>query len=217
MKMRQLFAAVLGTILGATAAHAQTAAGDTGRGYVEAVAQSAFGHVTSQSYGVELGYSIDDNLQIFVEGGRTRDVATEDLGAAAQLIAGALSQTAGGTSFTVREPVTFGAGGARYLFDTGTKVRPYALAGFGIARVERDVTFSVAGADVTSTLSQYGVVLGTDLSGSFTRPMIVLGAGAAYPIWKQLVLDFQLRYGRVFAPDHGINVSRAGLGVGVVF
>jgi opacity protein-like surface antigen len=215
--MRYVVAVLLGAVLPVNVAHAQTAAGDPEHGYVEAVAQSAFGNVTSQSYGVELGYSLDPTLQIFVEGGRTRDVATAGLGNAAQLIAGALSQTQSGVSFTVREPATFGAAGIRYLFDSGTKVRPYALAGFGIARVKHEVAFTVGSGDVTSTISQYGVVLGTDLTGSFTKPMLLLGAGATYPVWKQLVLDFQFRYGRIFAPDSGINVSRAGIGVGFLF
>jgi opacity protein-like surface antigen len=196
---------------------AQTTTGEMGQGYVEAVAQAAFGNVTSQSYGVEVGYSLDGNTQLFVEAGLTRDVATSDLGSNAQVIAGALGQTQSGVSYAVREPVTFGAAGVRYLFDSTTRLRPYLLAGGGIARVRRDVTFAVGGTDVTDTLGQYGIVLGTDLSGSSTRPMLLFGAGAAYPVWRQLLLDFQLRYGRVFAPDHAINVTRAGLGVGFAF
>jgi opacity protein-like surface antigen len=215
--MRYVVAIVIGAALSVNLAHAQTATGDPEHGYVEAVAQSAFGNVTSQSYGVEVGYSLEPAVQIFAEGGRTRDVATSELGNAAQLIAGALSQTQSGVSFTVREPVTFGAAGVRYLFDSGTKVRPYALAGFGIARVKHDVAFNVGSTDVTSSISQYGIVLGTDLTGSFTKPMLLLGAGATYPAWRQLVFDFQFRYGRIFAPDSGINVSRAGIGVGFVF
>jgi opacity protein-like surface antigen len=214
--MRHVFAAVVGAALVSNVAYAQTAA-EPGQGYVEVVAQSAFGNVTSQSYGVELGYTVESNVQVFLEAGRTRDVATAQLGDAAELIAGALSQTQSGVSFTVREPVTFGAAGAKYLFDTGTRVMPYALAGFGVAHVKHDVAFAVGGTDVTSSISQYGIVLGTDLSGSFTKPMLVFGVGATYPAWRQLVLDFQFRYGRIFAPDQGINVSRAGIGVGYAF
>ncbi len=198
-------------------ASAQTIPGDLERGYVEAVAQAAFGNVTSQSYGVEIGYALDSTTQLVLELGRTRDVATSDLGSNAELIAAALSQTQSGVAFTVREPLTFGAAGVRYLFDTGTRVRPYTLAGFGLARGRRDVRFSVGGTDVTANLSDYKIVLGTDLSGSFTRPMLLFGAGAAVPVWRQLMLDLQLRYGRVFAPDHAINVTRAGVGLGFGF
>jgi opacity protein-like surface antigen len=47
--------------------------------------------------------------------------------------------------------------------------------------------------------------------------MLTVGAGVAWPAWKRLLLDFQYRYGRIFADDQAINVSRAGLGVGVRF
>jgi hypothetical protein len=78
------------------------------------------------------------------------------------------------------------------------------------------VTFTVGGTDVTTNLQQYGAVLGTDLSGSFTKPMLTLGAGIAYPVGR-LVLDFQYRFGRIFAEDEAINVNRAGIGIGVRF
>ncbi len=47
-------------------AHAQSS---QGAGYVEAVAQAAFSNVTSQSYGAEAGFTVHENLQIFVEAG----------------------------------------------------------------------------------------------------------------------------------------------------
>ena len=87
-----------------------------------------------------------------------------------------------------------------------------------MASVKQDVTFTVGGSDVTSTLaSQYGVQLGSDLSGTFTKPMVVAGAGAMWPAWQHLVVDIQFRFGRIFAEDGGINVSRAGIGIGVRF
>jgi opacity protein-like surface antigen len=36
-------------------------------------------------------------------------------------------------------------------------------------------------------------------------------------VWRQMILDFQYRYSRIFAPDQGINVNRAGIGVGFKF
>jgi hypothetical protein len=70
---------------------------------------------------------------------------------------------------------------------------------------------------VTANLAPYGVVLGADLSGSYTKPMATVGLGVMWPAWQRLVLDFQYRYGRIFADGQGINVSRAGLGFGVRF
>jgi len=214
----QLTAAVL--VL-SSAAQAQTAApagGGPGHGYVEGVAQSAFGNVTSQSYGVEVGFTVAPQLQIFGEAGQTRNVAPSSLGAAAQLMAGALAQTQSNVNFTAREPAVLVDAGVKYLFGAaGSKAVPYLLAGFGVARVTRDVTFTVGGTDVTTNLQQFAITLGTDLSGASTRPMMVFGVGVTYPIWRQVGIDAQFRFGRIFAEEQAINSSRLGLGIGVRF
>jgi opacity protein-like surface antigen len=221
--MRLFFALIVGTIALGGVAHAQTggsAAADD-KGYVEGVAQSAFGNVTSQSCGVEAGFTVAPRLQIFVEAGKTRDVSTKAIGAAAQVIAGALAQTQSGVGFSVKQPVTFAAAGIRFsLFPAGeSTVRPYLLAGVGAARVTQDVKFFVGGSDVTASLQQdpYQIVLGSDLSGSVTKPMFEVGGGVAVPVWKQLLLDFQVRLGRILAEDEAITVGRAGLGIGIRF
>jgi len=220
--MRSLFAVVVaGTIVLSGVSGAQTLSGrgsnEPGRGYAEGVAQSAFGNVTSQSYGAEIGFAVASGLQIFVEGGQTRDVATTALGSEARLIANALGQAQAAVTYRVKQPVTFGAAGLKYLFPIDSQLQPYIIAGGGIAKVKQDVTFAVNGSDVTSTLPQLGVVLGTGLSGSATKPMLTLGGGVMWPLWQHLALDFQYRYGRIFADDQGINVNRAGLGFGVRF
>lgn len=218
--MRSFVALAMGmlTVSGVASAQAPAAAPDTERGYVEGVIQSAFGNVTSQSYGAEFGVTISPNLQVFVEAGMVRDVATSDIGAAAQTIAGFLSQTQANVAFRVKEPVTFGVAGLKLIVPTAGRLRPYVMGGGGLASVTQDVAFTIGGNDVTSSLAaQYGVQLGSDLSGSFTKPMIVAGAGAMWPAWQRLVIDFQYRFGRIFAEDGGINVSRAGIGVGLRF
>jgi len=100
--------------------------------------------------------------------------------------------------------VTFGAAGLRYVIAVpGSKVEPYVLAGAGIAKVKQDATFTVGGTDVTASLSQFNAVLGSDLSGSFNKPIIVFGGGVTYPVWQQLIVDFQFRFGRILAEDEG--------------
>jgi len=218
--MKVPVAAVVAWIAFGGVAYAQSQ-GAPSKGYVEAVGQSSFGTVTSQSFGAEVGIAIGPQLQVFVEGGQTRDVATTALSTAAQTIAGAIAQVASNSGYSVKEPATFFDAGLRFSFyPSGTsRVDPYVMAGFGAASVKQDVKFTVAGNDVTSTLSQapYFTVLGSDVSGSFTKPMLVVGGGVAYPVWKHLVLDFQVRYGRIFAEGQGINIGRAGLGIGVRF
>ena len=216
--MRSFVILTVGMLALGGVAHAQSSASKPGDGYVEAVAQSAFGNVTSQSYGAEAGVTVFPNVQIFVEAGQTRNVATTAFSAAAQTMAGALSQTQANAGFSVKEPVTFGAAGLRFLIPVAdSKVQPYVMAGGGIAKVSQNATFTVGGTDVTGNLAQFNIVLGSDLSGSFTKPMFVLGGGVTYPLWQQLIADFQFRFGRILAEDSGINVSRAGIGIGVRF
>jgi opacity protein-like surface antigen len=208
-------------------AQAQPGAGATpDRGYLEAVAQSALSNVTSQSYGAEGGVTVWGNLQIFIEAGRTTNVATQDLGSSAQQITTYLSTVqSAAVSVNLKEPVSFGAAGVRLRFPVGSKASPYVMGGIGFAKVTKDVHFLLGGSDATNNLAQYGVTLGSDLTGSYTKPMLVLGGGVAWTAWQRLVIDFQYRYGRIFPEDQtpssaamqGINVSRVGAGVGVVF
>jgi opacity protein-like surface antigen len=219
--------ALTGGVASAQGRASFTPAPDTG--YVEGVAQSAFSDVTSQSYGAELGFTILPGLQVFAEGGHIGSVATPDLGVNAQTIAGALgdalklSKDLRTVGYSVKEPATFGVIGFKYLIPiSGSgqsvgKAHPYVMGGVGIAKVQKNVAFTIGGTDVTSTLQQYGVQLGSDLSGSVTKPMLSLGGGVTWPVWRQLVLDFQYRYGRIFADDQAIVAQRAGVGLGIRF
>ena len=218
-RMKTSIAAILTwmALTGTAYAQAPAPAGESSKGYVEAVAQSAFGNVTSQSFGVELGFTVASPIQVFVDAGYVRDAAPSDLGASALVIAGFLSQTQNNVTFRGKAPITFGLAGLRYRIRSSAKVEPYLLAGGGMAQVKKDVSFSVNGSDVTASLSQLGVVLGTDLSGSETKPMATVGVGVVWPAWQHLIIDFQYRYGRIFTSDQGLNVSRAGIGIGVQF
>ena len=227
--MKSILVLMVGAIVLCGVAEAQTTAGsggaaaEPGTGYVEGVGQAAFSNVQSQSYGAEVGYTITTGLQVFVEAGRIRDVATADLGVNAPIIVEAVKQSLTDmgnpalVGYTVKEPVTFGVAGLKYLIAVSSNLQPYVLGGFGVARYTKDVRFLVGGTDVTGNVAQYGVVLGSDLSGAFTRPMLTLGLGVTWPAWQRLIVDFQYRFGRIFADNQGINVSRAGVGVGVRF
>jgi opacity protein-like surface antigen len=200
-------------------AQAQTAAAaPQEKWYAQAVADAAFGNATSQAYAAEAGVTVMPDVQVFVEGGRINNVAGTTIGANAQQVVLALAQTQSNVGVSVKEPVAFGAAGVRYLIPVaGSKVRPYVLGGVGVANVKQDVKFTVGGTDVTASLQQLGVQLGTDLSGSFTKALLALGGGVAVPIWERVVVDLHYRYGRIFAPDQGINVHRAGVGLGIRF
>jgi len=219
--MKALLPFIVGAIVSSGVAYGQTPAPSptpaTDRGYVEGVAQSAFGNVTTQSYGVEFGYTVRRDLQVFGEFGKIRDVAGTTFTGDASTIANALSQVQpAAVGFTARRPVIFFAGGIKYRPPSTLPVQPYVLGGFGFGNVDNDVTFTLGGAAASeSTLAQY-VTLGTDLSGASTSPMLTLGGGVTMPLWRTLLLDVQYRYGRIFA-DEGISTNRAGVGFGVRF
>jgi len=211
--MKHAIAAALAGMALTCPAYAQEPA----KGYIEGVAQSTFGNVTSQSYGVEGGFSIASRLQIFGEVAHANDTATASLATSAQVIAGALSQTQSNVGYNAEQPTTFGLGGIRFLFPASAKIEPYVRVGAGVASVQKNVTYTVNGTDVTGNLPQYGIVLGTDLSGTETKMMLDFGGGVSWAVWQKLVVDLQYRYGHVFTDDEGINISRAGIGIGVRF
>ena len=215
--MRRTLSLSVGMLMVAAAVHAQTpAAAVPDRGYVQAVADSAFGNVTSQSFGAEVGFTVRPDLQVFGAFGDIRDVATAELGASAQTIAGALTQLQPGTvGFSVKEPVTFFVGGVRYRIATSSKVKPYVAAGAGLGTVKKDVKFLINGTDATSSLSQF-VTLGSDVSGDESKLMFTLGGGVVYPVWHQLFIDLHYHFAHI-STETAITVNRAGLGVGITF
>jgi opacity protein-like surface antigen len=183
-------------------------------GYVELVANSTFGNVTSQAYGGEFGYRVWNEAQLYVEGGVVRNAATSSLDTAAQTIATALGQLQpSAVSYSVKQPVGYFSAGLRFPLSTHAKVTPYVIAGFGLAKVKKDVAFQIASSE---PITQY-VTLGEDLTGSQNSPLLNVGAGVAWPVWQRMVIDFQFRVMRVFAEDEGMNIGRGGVGVGFRF
>jgi opacity protein-like surface antigen len=225
MRMKSAFAVTVAMMALAGSASAQTASAQTTTpsplGYVEFQGQSAWGNVTTQSYGAAGGMQVTSTLQAFVEVGWTRDVASDATRQAAGLIAAFLSQTQGSTAYTAKESAGFAAGGIRFpLHLHGSSLgglTPYVEAGAGWAHLTKKTTFSVGGGDVTSTLADLGVQLGADLAGSRNAGMMVLGGGAVWPVWRQVIFDFNYRYSKIFASPDRITLNRAGLGLGITF
>ena len=212
--MRLVVALAFAILVAAAPAAAQTPPGD--RGYVEGIAESAFGNVTSQSFGAEIGVTVRPDLQVFGSFGNVRDVATTEISSAAATIAGALAQLQpGAVSYSVKEPVTFFVGGVRYRIATTSKLKPYIGGGIGVATVKKDVQFLIGGTDAASTVSQL-VTLGSDIGGDESKLMFTLGAGVVYPVWHQVIVDLHYQYGRI-SSDTAITINRAGVGAGLRF
>src|SRR5215472_16795713 len=136
--MRRAVVAVLAwaaswTMLSGVAFAQSPTAADESKGYAEVVAQSAFGNVTSQSFGGELGVTVKPGLQVYVDAGYVRDTTPSSLSASAQAIASAIGAQAGGSSYQVKQPVTFGVAGIKYLLPVDqSRFAPYLMAGGGI-------------------------------------------------------------------------------------
>jgi hypothetical protein len=218
--MRSVVAAMAAAMVLNGAAQAQTATpgGIAPKLYIEGNVQSAFGNVTSQSFGAEVGVTLSPKLRVFLEAGLARDTAPETLGQDAQIIAGYLTQVQSSTvAFSVKQPMGFGLAGVRYVIPYDEDFEPYVVVGGGLARIEHDVRFSIGGTDVTDTIGTYGVALGKDLAGAIFKPMASAGAGIVWYAGDKLFFDLQYRFGRIFTDGGGTNLSRAGLGIGVRF
>src|SRR5689334_15467399 len=105
--MKSIVAGLAALLTLSGVAFAQGAATDQS-GYAVAVAQSAFGNVTSQSFGLEAGWALDPRLTLIAELGEMRDTAPDALGESALQIAGYLTATQpNAVNFSVKQPVFF--------------------------------------------------------------------------------------------------------------
>jgi opacity protein-like surface antigen len=187
-------------------------------GYVAGVAQSSFSNVTSQSFGIEGGWYYTPRLAIFAEFGGMRDTSPSTIGPAAQVVANYLGAVQSApVSYSVKQPVAFVAAGARYTLIARAAVHPYALVAVGGARVTRDVKFMVGNTDVTERLDAYGVVLGTDLAGSTTKPLVTFGGGVTWQPKGAWVFDAGYRFSRILTDNAATSVNRLGIGIGYTF
>jgi len=186
--------------------------------YAEFTAAATLGHKSDSSVGGELGYTWTDERQLFFEFGRMGNVATSAVDERAQFIARAI-----GASASVAQKATYFDAGLKYRLAERGKWRPYGLLGLGLARVKTQSNFSVNGNDVTNQLDQFGVQLGSDLSGSVTKFFLTVGVGANVPFGRRYLADLSYRYGRIFGrggaieDDAGINTQRVQGGVGIRF
>src|SRR5438045_723583 len=163
--------------LAAATAQAQTPAPEEGRVYAIVAAAATLGNKSDKSFGVEAGYRVADNWDVFVEAGRMGNVATEDLDARAQQVANFIR----GSASAVQKATYFSIG-LRYLGPAfaGTW-RPYVGFGAGVAKIRTEVNFVVNGTDVTAQLGAGipslgipAIELGNDLTDSLTKPFVVV-------------------------------------------
>ena len=128
--------------------------------------------------GAQLSGSVSSRFDVFGEAVYLQDVVTRRRAESATDVATYLAQTQGKAATGTLEIPTwaFTGGGKVFLADFG-HTRLYAAGQAGAAHVTLSPTFTLGGADITSTLPQYGVTLGADLTGSSVCAVVGGGIG----------------------------------------
>jgi opacity protein-like surface antigen len=201
--------------IGSRSAQAQAAPAADSKMYAEINFGPTLGHKSDAFVGGEFGYRLTETLDLFVEGGHMGNVATSDLDNRAAIIANHL----GGTASTAFKVNHFDVG-VRYRIDATPTIHPYVLGAIGVANVKTEVEFSVNGTviDPSST-----VQIGSDLSGTLNKTMIVIGFGINVPFKTRFFGDLGYRYGAIlaktdnFETDTTISTQRIVLGAGIRF
>jgi opacity protein-like surface antigen len=163
----------------------------------------------------ELGIRTWKHLDLSLEGGWFQNVATQRRSDLAGTLSTFLQQTQGGTATSsVEVPSQYFSINARWVFENQRRLRPYVLGGFGAARVSVNSTFTLNGADVSGSLGQFGVTLGSDLTGHSSHPAFTGGGGVVMPFGKWYT-DAGVRVTSIQTDSQSTNVVRLNIGVGV--
>jgi hypothetical protein len=208
-----LWIAVAAVLLWAAPAAAQ-APPDPTRWYIGGMAGGQAVQTLGGQVGGELGVRLNDRVEIFGEAAWLQNVVTRRRIQTAQTVASFLQQTQGGTaSATINAPAGYGGAGVRVMLTDGGSLRPYAVGEVGMARVTLRPAFMLGGTNVTTQLPQYGVTLGSDLTGQFTKAAFGAGAGVLVPrgTWY---IDASLRLTSIRTDGQPTNVIRVGVGIG---
>ena len=195
---------------------AAPAASDRGV-FVGATAGGASVQNVGGLFGGELGFRVTDQIDVFGEGLWMEDVVSRRRLAVATTI-GAFLQTSQGkpATGTVVAPASYGGAGVRYSFMTKGHVRPYVAVSVGGAHIAFKPTFTLSGSDVTSSLGQYGVTIGSDLTGEITRPAVSGGVGVRF-VRARWYVDGGVRVIGVRTTDQATNVLCASASFGFKF
>lgn len=168
---------------------------------------------TTPLAGGEFGIRLRRNLQVVVEGGWLKDVATRSRIDEVASYGAYLQQTQGQpASGDIDAPAWFGLAGLRWAYENKSGVRPYVLANAGMARVEFRPALILEGRDVTTSLSLLGVTLGRDLLGPGNY--FAYGGGAGLVFGDKWYLDLGVRFTRINTIEHATNVRRVSIGMG---
>jgi len=217
MKRSARVAAVCLVVLGfGASARAQVMPADDSKLSVEFNFGPTLGHKSDTFVGGEAAWRLTKDLDVFVEASHMGNVATSDLDNRAAIIANFI----GGTASTAFK-VNMGAVGVKYNFIATPMIRPYVLAGVGLASVKTEVAVAVNGTVIDP--ASRGVQLGGELSGTANKTIVIIGFGVRVPFKSKYFADLGYRYGQILAKtsdvenDTSIPTQRVVLGVGIKF
>ncbi len=167
--------------------------------------------------GGELGYHVTNQLDVLGEGFWMQDVVTRRRLDSAASVAAFLHGTQGAAaSSTIKAPAFYAGGGLRYMLKSEGRVRPYLLVSAGAGWITLKPAFTLGGSNVTSTLPQYGVTLGSDLTGKLTEPAVSARFGVRMSQTRTYV-DGGIRVTTIWTPNQATNVVSASAGFGFRF
>lgn len=167
--------------------------------------------------GLQIGYEINDKVQIEGEGVWMQDVVTRAKLDAISSFGAYLTTSQGKPSTaTLTAPANYFGAGLKFLIPTKSSVHPYVSVGGGMAKVALKPVFTIGGADVTSQLSTYGVTLGSDFTGDVTKAAITGGLGVLINN-NHLSFDVGVRLTSIQTDNQKTNVLRGQLGLAYRF
>ena len=171
-------------------------------------------------FGAEAGGRVWKNLDIVAELAWMQNIVTRHTLDNATTVANYLQTTQGKPATSdVTVPAFYFGAGARWVFektDLGG-FRPYVIMTLGSTHTNIKSTFTLNGTDVTNSLPQYGVTLGSDLAGTANNFTVSPGAGVVRSLNTSWYADLGVRLVSVSMQDQHANVVRLVIGGGYKF
>ena len=162
--------------------------------------------------GGSIGFKVSDNLILEAEGGWSQDAITRaKIDAIGGLATYLTSSTGKAATATLKAPASYGLAGIRYLFKSGG-VSPYIALNGGVARLALTPAITIGGSDVTTSLSTYGVTLGSDFTGDVTKAAFGGGFGVLINRDK-IAIDLGARVTSIQTEGQATTLTSARIGL----
>jgi hypothetical protein len=202
-------AAFVAGVASAVPVAAQTAPSPESQWFLGGTGGAAVVQNVGGAFGGEIGARLTPRLDVFGEVLDATDTATRRRIGTAMDVATALQASQGvPATGTVKAPAALFMGGLRYVIHESGNLRFFVQGEGGVARVTFQPSFTLAGADITSQLAQFGVTLGADLAGTATKAAFGGGFGVQLQrgVWY---VGGQIGVVSIRTPSQASNVIQA--------